>query len=190
MLRQRDSYKPTVKAGIAQRKSEGITVPKTEEKFLATKAVKNNAAGGKGPWGESVRNGGKREGMTGRSGSNNPTGRNPSDKVRQLQRVLWVTAKRQPKRRFHALYDRIYRSDVLWEAWKRVKNNRGVAGVDKETIAGILQNGEMRLIEELQIEVHTKTRWIEETAWDTSGTRPNSAGSNETDTGADIRGGL
>lgn len=43
----------------------------------------------------------------------------PDDKVRRLQRRLWVAAKQQPGRRFHALYDRIWRSDVLREARKR-----------------------------------------------------------------------
>ena len=150
---QRDSYKPKAKSGIAQRKSEGITVLENESKGSETKAVKNNAVGGKGPWGESVQEGSKREGMTGKSGSNNPGGCKPTDKVRQLQRVLWVTAKRQPKRRFHALYDRIYRSDVLWEAWRRVRKNRGAAGVDTQTIADVEEYGAERLIEELRNEL-------------------------------------
>ena len=58
------------------------------------------------------------------------TANNPIEKVRQLQRRLWVCAKQSRTRRFHALYDRIYRSDVLWEAWKRVRSNKGAAGVD------------------------------------------------------------
>ncbi len=62
--------------------------------------------------------GGKCEGMP-------ETAKNPIDKVRQLQRRLWACAKRSRTRRFHALYDRIYRSDVLWEAWTRVRRNKG-----------------------------------------------------------------
>jgi len=62
------------------------------------------------------------------------TANNPMGKVRQLQRKLWVCAKQSKTRRFHALYDRIYRSDVLWEAWRRVRSNRGAAGVDGITL--------------------------------------------------------
>ena len=69
------------------------------------------------------------------------TANTPKEKVRELQRKLYVCAKRSRTRRFHALYDRIYRSDVLWEAWKRVRNNRGAAGVDAETIQAIEQRG-------------------------------------------------
>jgi group II intron reverse transcriptase/maturase len=79
--------------------------------------------------------------MTGRTGSNHPGGREFIDKVRQLQRRLWSAAKRQPGRRFHALYDRIYRRDVLWEAWRRVKRNRGAAGIDAMTLADVEQMG-------------------------------------------------
>jgi group II intron reverse transcriptase/maturase len=72
------------------------------------------------------------------------------DKVRQLQRRLWSAAKRHRERRFHALYDRMVRSDVLAEAWKRVKRNRGAAGVDAQTLAGIEQYGVERFLEELE----------------------------------------
>jgi RNA-directed DNA polymerase len=63
----------------------------------------------------------------------------PNEKVRQLQNQLWVCAKQSRTRRFHALYDRIHRSDVLWEAWRRVRGKGGAAGVDRETIQAIEQ---------------------------------------------------
>jgi len=66
---------------------------------------------------------------------------NPADKARQLQRGLYMAAKRSRGRRFHALYDRIHRGDVLAEAWRRVKANRGAAGVDGESLATIERQG-------------------------------------------------
>ncbi|ATY84460.1 group II intron reverse transcriptase/maturase [Kyrpidia spormannii] len=73
------------------------------------------------------------------------------DKVRELQRTLYLAAKANPKRRFHALYDKVYRIDVLWEAWRRVKANRGSAGVDGVTIRHIVQGyGEIRFVREIQ----------------------------------------
>ena len=68
-------------------------------------------------------------------------GNNPVDKVRQLQRGLWVAARQSKTRRFHALRDRVWRGDVLWEAWKRVRANRGAAGVDGQTIAAVEAQG-------------------------------------------------
>jgi hypothetical protein len=88
----------------------------------------NNATGGKDPCGGHVEEARTREGMPGRPGAKHPDGRPPIDKVRQLQRRLWVAAKRSPARRFHALMDRIWRADILQEAWRRVKRNRGSAG--------------------------------------------------------------
>lgn len=112
-------------------------------------AAQNNAAGGKGPWGGRVGEEGKREGMDRKSVPNNPGRRRPLDKVRQLQRRLWAAAKRQPGRRFHALYDRIFRSDVLKEAWKRVKKNKGSAGVDAQTLTDVEEYGVDRFLEEI-----------------------------------------
>ena len=116
-----------------QRESEGTVVVRS----LAT----NNARGAKGPCGGNVGNASTHEGMTGKTGSNHPERRKPLDKVRQLRRRLWSVAKQQPGRRFHALMDRIYRRDVLWEAWRRVKQNRGAAGVDAMTLAAVEQSG-------------------------------------------------
>ncbi len=112
-------------------------------------AATNNAVGGKGPCGGHVGGRGKCEGMAGKTGPNHPHGPRPVDKVRQLQRRLWAAAKRSPGRRFHALYDRIARGDVLAEAWKRVKRNRGAAGVDAQTLAEVEQYGVERFLEEL-----------------------------------------
>jgi len=136
---QRGAYKPKAKSRRVQRESEGTVVP--------VRAATNNATGGKGPWGEGAVDGGKREGMAGRTGPNFPRGRKPVDKVRELQRRLWSVAKRQPGRRFHALYDRVCRGDVLRAAWQRVKRNRGAAGVDGETLASIEQGGVERFLE-------------------------------------------
>jgi RNA-directed DNA polymerase len=133
--------RPEAKATIAQRKSDGVIVP--------TMAATNNAAGGKGHERRHVGEEGKRKGMTGRTGSNSPGRRRPLDNVRQLRRQLWVAAKRSPERRFHALYDRMWRGDVLHEAWKRVKQNRGSAGLDAQTIAEVEQHGAERFLEEL-----------------------------------------
>lgn len=74
----------------------------------------------------------------------------PAEKVRGLQRTLYMAAKRSRGRRFHALYDRIYRGDVLVEAWRRVKANRGSAGIDGETLSMIEQGGEETFLREIQ----------------------------------------
>ena len=71
-------------------------------------------------------------------------------KVRELQRRLWAAAKQSEGRRFHALYDRIYRGDVLWEAWERVRKNRGAAGVDRVTLAAVEDYGVDRMLRELR----------------------------------------
>jgi RNA-directed DNA polymerase len=70
------------------------------------------------------------------------------NKVRELQRDLYRAAKTNPERCFHSLYDKAYRSDVLWEAWERVKANGGVAGNDGESIEGIIDRGEMEYLKE------------------------------------------
>jgi RNA-directed DNA polymerase len=78
------------------------------------------------------------------------TANTPKEKVRELERQLYVCAKQSKTGRFHALYDRIYRSDVLWEAWKRVRINRGAAGIDAETIQAIEQRGVGQLLAEIE----------------------------------------
>jgi len=142
-------YKPMVKSGGGQRESDGGVVPVI--------GVQHNAPGGKGPDFGQASGGGKREGMAGAARSNSPGGREPAGvggsapigKVRRLQRKLWAAAKQSEGRRFHALYDRIYRSDVLWEAWERVRANRGAAGVDRVTLEAVEEYGVQRMLEEL-----------------------------------------
>jgi len=74
----------------------------------------------------------------------------PIDNLRKLQRRLYIAAKCNRERRFHALYDRIWRSDVLLEAWKRVRSNKGAAGIDGVTLAMIEQQGVEAFLLELQ----------------------------------------
>ena len=137
------SNRPSAKATIAQRKSDGVIVPT----MVATK----NATGGKGHERGCVEDEGKREGMSGRT--NDPDRRTPVDKVRRLQNRLWAAAKQSPGRRFHALYERIWGSDVLQEAWKRVKKNRGAAGLDAQTIAEVEEHGVESFIEAIADEL-------------------------------------
>lgn len=146
-------YKAKPKSEFVQRESEGIIVPEPVDASTGTNAVKNNAAGGKGPCGGHADGAGKREGMAGKTGSNDPGGRVPHDKVRQLQRQLWAAAKRAPGRRFHALYHHVCRSDVLREAWRRVRRNRGAAGVDRQSLRDVEQHGVERFLEELGAEL-------------------------------------
>lgn len=72
------------------------------------------------------------------------------EKVRELQRGLYTAAKRSGKRRFHALYDRLYQPVVLKEAWRRVKANRGAAGIDGVTLEAIERLGVETFLDELR----------------------------------------
>jgi RNA-directed DNA polymerase len=71
------------------------------------------------------------------------------DKVRALQRVLYRSAKQQPNRRFHALYDKVARGDILWRAWDEVRANHGAPGVDGVTIDAVEASGVASFLQEL-----------------------------------------
>ena len=145
------SYKPMVKSTGAQRESDGVVVPGIAGR---------SPVGGKDPDFDHAREEGKRQGMAGSARSNHPDGPQPvvagqrlvpsPVKVRKLQRELWAAAKQSSGRRFHALYDRIHRGDVLWEAWERVRANRGAAGVDRMTLAAVEDYGVDRMLRELR----------------------------------------
>jgi RNA-directed DNA polymerase len=79
--------------------------------------------------------------------------RSTLDKARQLQRALYRAAKARPTRRFHALYDKMCREDVLAKAWREVKANAGSAGVDGQTIEQIEQRGVEGLLTQLATEL-------------------------------------
>lgn len=112
---------------IARRREEVRGGRSSDE--AADKAVERRAPA-------SVAPGSKDERGHGSQGPNTPR-----EKARQLQRRLYVAAKRSRTRRFHALYDRIFRRDVLEEAWNRIRSNGGAAGVDGESIATIEASG-------------------------------------------------
>jgi RNA-directed DNA polymerase len=147
-----------VKSFGGQRESDGVVVPVI--------GVQQNASGGKDPNFDHACRVGKCQGMSGSARSNNPGGSQPVVaaegvaagerlapsvvKVRELQRKLWAAVKRSEGRRFHALYDRVYRGDVLWEAWERVRRNKGAAGVDRITLDVVEVYGVDRVLRELR----------------------------------------
>jgi RNA-directed DNA polymerase len=77
--------------------------------------------------------------------------------VRKLQRALYAKAKANPAYRFYTLYDKIYRKDVLQEAWSRCRANDGSSGVDGQSFAGIEFKGVEAWLEQLAQELRTKT---------------------------------
>lgn len=77
-------------------------------------------------------------------------------KVYRLRRKLSEKAKREPKFRFYALYDRVYRLDVLYSAWRLVAGNGGAAGVDGVTIQQVVDGGEKAFVESLHEELKAK----------------------------------
>jgi len=78
------------------------------------------------------------------------------DNARKLQRTLYRVAKQQPERRFTLLYDKVCRQDILQEAWRRVKSNKGAAGVDQVDIDAICNHGEEQFLRELSQELQSR----------------------------------
>ena len=79
------------------------------------------------------------------------------DAVRALQHALYRAAKADPGRRFHALYDKVHRRDVLQRAWSQVRRNDGAPGIDQITLAEVEEYGVSRLLDELEAELRAGT---------------------------------
>jgi RNA-directed DNA polymerase len=147
-----------VKSEGGQRESDGVVVP-----VIGVR----DTPGGKGPDFDHAWGVGKRQGMTEVTRSNNPDRSQPvvagerlrpsPVKVRELQRKLWAAAKQSSGRRFHALYDRVHRGDVLWEAWERVRVNKGAAGVDRVSLVAVEAYGVDRMLRELRDDLRAGT---------------------------------
>jgi RNA-directed DNA polymerase len=83
------------------------------------------------------------------------TATNGADKVRKLQRALYRPSKQDKTRRFYSRYDKVWRVDVLWEAWRQVKANKGAPGVDGLAIDPIVNTGQE---EEMITKLHKALR--------------------------------
>lgn len=80
----------------------------------------------------------------------NAQANNTNEKVRELQQKLYLSAKANERRRFHALYDKITRYDMLQEAWLRVRNNRGAGGIDQVSLKDVEEYGVFRILMEIK----------------------------------------
>ena len=120
---------------------------KSERPILPKKP--GNAGGGKGPWFK----------VNVRSGDSQEIGVSllTPESVWPLQEALQAKAKREPACRFHSLYDKLYRKDVLLHAWRCCRASGGAPGVDGMTFQQIEQGGVNGWLEELAKELQGKT---------------------------------
>ena len=128
---------------------EGQAGPPGESERSIVPSKPGNAGGGKGPQFQvNVRSGDSREiGVS----------LTPPLKVGKLQETLHAKAKSAPGYRFYALYDKVYRADVLWHAYQCSRFNDGSAGVDGQTFADIEAYGPLKWLGELAEELRKQT---------------------------------
>ncbi len=79
------------------------------------------------------------------------------DKIRTLQRKLYLKAKAEPDFRFHQLYDKVWRSDILAHAYRQARANAGAPGVDGVTFAMIEAAGSTEWLTGLREDLRQKT---------------------------------
>lgn len=79
------------------------------------------------------------------------------ESVQKLQAALHDKAKKSPDFRFYALYDKVYRKDVMTFAYECCKANGGAAGVDNQTFEDIEAYGTERWLDELTQELKNRT---------------------------------
>src|SRR5918992_784801 len=81
----------------------------------------------------------------------------PIDKPRRPQRSLYLAAKGSRNRRFHALYDRLFRPEILWRAWQEVRANGGAAGSDGVTLEEVERQGVEQFLEHIRQDLRART---------------------------------
>jgi RNA-directed DNA polymerase len=127
---------------------------------------------------------------------------NKTPTVQQRQRTLYRKAKQDQAVQFSRLYDKVWREDVLWEAWQQVKAHHGAPGVDGVTIEAMGDQGqEAAMIGRLAAQLRAKTYRFQPVRWvdipkPKGGTRPGEgpplcqAASARADSGAGVAGGM
>src|SRR5215207_11243744 len=131
----------TGKWRAATRESEGVVGPPDG-------LGQHNPTGGKGPCFIGAHAGG-RGSVSARMRARSTAKADGLDPSRALQRVLYRSAKQPPHRRFHALFDKVARGDILERAWEEVRSNRGAPGVDGVAIDQVEASGVASFLQEL-----------------------------------------